>query len=205
MLPLPEDIRSDDIQQWLSEGVYYAKQKDEWVIVTYSGLADNGKIIGIALDGKTRIDSGIGDVRIHWPACGAVNLPDGFAVIVTRQQRRQWRRTFNGRCVTLEIPGKWEIMKKVKPRTLNEVQAYSPSLLRAVFEPEYPESVTQALDELADRASIAISPQVVLVGPAASALVYYRGTPVGQLNHGGFAQSCDHVTGMRIRKLLGDM
>jgi hypothetical protein len=204
MIELPEDIQSHDIGQWLSDGYFFARPsgESEWKIASYIGTGDNREIgcRWVSADHGEYVP--LQDVRAHWPTCGSINMP-GFALYVQRLQRRQWRRTFNARCVSIGIPGKWQLLKSIDARELR-VTTDSPEFLNAVFNPTYPATFDAAMDMLGSQPSVALSPQILLVGYP-NPQVYYRGNLVGQMIGGKFNAECDPLTERRVSKLLGVM
>ena len=201
MIEIPSDIRSHDLSQWLEGGVFFAKRSadSEWELATYIG-SDEARIVVRFLKDRQREDVRLSDIRCHWPRCGSVNMP-GFALYVQRMQRRQWRRTYNGRCIRLSIPGKWQHLKMVTARDLR-VSADDPVFLDAVFNPTYPDTFGAAVDLLRDKPSVALSPQIILVGHP-NTLVYYRGERVGQMVGSKFQPECGEMTALRVGKLIG--
>jgi len=199
MIEIPSDVQSHDINQWLDGGVFLARRNDEWTECTFGGAHDDGRIICYFLDGDSATKER-SDVRAHWPTCGSINMPK-FALYVQRLQRRQWRRTFNARCISLSIPGKWQHLKQIEARELR-VAADNPEFLRAVFNPTYPSNYDEAMQMLNDRPSVALSPQILLVG-SPNPQVYYRGKLVGQMIGGRYNAECDPLTERRVSKLMG--
>lgn len=179
MQPIPSDVRLGDVWQWLNGGWFIHESEagrrpaqleqyneDEFVVRTVDG------------DEYTyERDS----CFPHWPACGAVNV-HGFAVIVDRQQMRQYRRTYNSRCVLVDIPRKWDVMKRHEQA--KRMTPDTPELVEAVFDPQY-YSYTRALELLgAGWASVALNPYLVVVGKPEKQLIYYRSKLLAEIQEG---------------------
>jgi hypothetical protein len=201
VIPLPDDITYDDVHQWLAEGVFLAKRPDtnEFGVAYLRRTRDEGVAILFSEDGLGATVP-LADIRCHWPTCGAVNYNDQFALYVQRRQRRQWRRTYNSRCVEVQVPGRWHLLKQHGAAELAIDQHQWP-FLKAVFDPEYP-SMGEAVQMLHERASVAVTPHLILVGRPETA-VYYRGSLAGRIAGGLFHPACTPMEEARIRKILG--
>lgn len=201
MIELPHDIQPNDVHQWLEGGVFMALDGEEFRPAVLVGVPDHGTVRIVFVGDSDRTDVPYEAVRPHWPQCGALNMPGRFALYVQRLQRRQYRRTYNGRCVRVSVPGKWACLKALSAREL-QVDVNSPDFLLELFNPSYPEDFGAAMRALSERASIAVDPHTVLVGSAEPA-VYYRGQAAGRIIGGEFRPECDDWTARRIRKIVG--
>lgn len=198
---LPSDIEQDDVYQWLQDGwvlhegnvwrfigdVEYKRGEDE----IYAVFRRNGdhEVLPVSR------------VELVWPTCGAINTEAegiSLAVYVNREQRRQWRRTFNDRCVNVLQLGAWGNSKRlVSP---NRVTRITEELVEALFNPVY-YTVNDAMRMIRGGAlSVAVNPQVTVVGDGKGQFgMYYRHTLVGGIKHGVFTPTirggyaCDMV------------
>lgn len=206
MIELPDDIGRDDMYQWLDGGVFLVSVDEEWrpavLVAAHEGAGPDRLVRVVLVGGNRRVDVEQRDIRAHWPVCGAINM-DRFALYVQRLQRRQYRRTFNPRCVRVSVPGKWACLKALSAQEL-QVDMIDDDFLLELFNPTYPNDMGQALASLNERASIALNPALVLVrGPDPA--VYYRGQAAGRIVGGEFRPECDERTARRIRKMAGGL
>lgn len=201
MIELPEDISWDDVHQWLAEGVFLAKRpkSKEFDVAVLRRTREDGVAVVFAKD-ALRATVPKSDVRCHWPTCGSVNYDGKFALYVQRRQRRQWRRTYNHRCIDVQVPGRWHLLKQYPAQDL-EVNQNSWEYLDAVFSPTYP-TMGDAITMLRDRPSVAVTPHLILVGRPDTA-VYYRGALAGRIAGGLFHPACTPLEEVRIRKIIG--
>lgn len=206
MLRIPQDLSTRDVEQWLGGGTFYARKRAgaKWQLARLlGGGGETGKAhVYFLADKEDSPTLSHSNLRAHWPRCGAVNTPR-FALYVQRQQRRQYRRTYNGRCVTMDVLGKW--------RLLDDVPAYEMIVdkemfdtLQHVFEPEYPARVDDWQEWMNGRGSVALNPQITLVGKE-NPTVFYRTTPVGTFDGDNFDLDCEPTLAMRVQKLIGVM
>jgi hypothetical protein len=128
--------------------------------------------------------------------CGAVNL-DGYAVFINRQSRQQYRRTYNSRCLTVDVPRKWDVMKAAGTLT---VTADSADVVNAAFNPVY-YSYSDAMLKLSEGCvTVALNPHLVLAGDGDNMLVYYRCELVGKIVRNQLVPIGGDET--RLRRLL---
>lgn len=202
MMELPPDISPNDIAQWLEGGVFYARRGRErpWFLATYNGVRDNGQVDVFHVGEPERSTVHPHNICVHWPKCGAINIAKGFAVYVQRLQRKQYRRTYNSRCIRTSVPGKWQALKRLQPEDIY-IDHGSHEFIQALFEPEYPLNTYEAIHRMTqgEWASVALNPQIIL----ARTRVYYRGELVGRLRDGYFFADCDELLGNQIGKQLG--
>lgn len=172
---IPAGLPGNDIHQWLNGG---------WIIVD----TDAGQVVGKfeMIDNTTiryRRDDYVHEctadkVMVHWPTCGAVNL-EGYAVVLTRNSRQQYRRTFNSRVLALSVPRKWDVMKKVGIEVATTVD--DQAVVEAAFNPRY-FSYEQALGKLDNGwVTVALNPYLVVAGTPDDHLVYYRNELVARI------------------------
>lgn len=176
--PVPRGLSNHDIWQWLGGGWFYYQDTDEKIPARLQSTDPNEEEYVIeTVDGR-EFTFDTDACFPHWPACGAVNV-DGYAVILERQQMRQWRRTYNTRCLDIKVPRKWEVMKRYPQ--VKDMTADCFELVEAAFKPEYP-TYTEALNRLADRwASVALNPYLIVAGTREEQLIYYRSKLVARI------------------------
>lgn len=204
MIELAEGMSSGDVLQWLEGGVFLSRIDGAWEPVTLTMRPEGDGTVAVAPVGRPDASLRVrySDVRCHWPTCGAINLPDsGYALYVQRVQRRQYRRTFNHRCVNLTVPGKWSLLKSMAAADLSP-PTHSPEVVRAVFDPKYPASYEEAAELLSTRPSVAVDPYITLVGYPNTA-VYYRADLSARMAYGSIDFMCPDPIAKRIRKVIG--
>jgi hypothetical protein len=176
---IPPEVTPMDVWQWLGRGWFFYDRDGTKVPATIEQI-DRHDYAVRTVDGDEYAFSR-DRCYPHWPDCGAVNL-QGFAVIVERQQARQYRRTYNDRCLSLNIPRKWDVMKR-HAYVVNLTPA-SAEVVESVFNPEY-YSYDKAL-ELLDTGwvSVALNQYLVIAGESNEQLIYYRGKLLARVNDG---------------------
>jgi hypothetical protein len=191
MLKLPDDIHHRDVQQWVGGGFVLIKGK---VAAHY----DNGDFFPddsdederrpwFSVEGAEERQYDLGDIMCHWPRCGSINTGRGFALYVQREQRRQWRRTYNTRCVVSSTPLKRQVARRYGNRmvsTFSDVGYWQ--TVQALFFPEYVSPLV-ALESIYEKEAmtVAVSPQVILGGYGRRPLhVFYRGRHVANWDNG---------------------
>ena len=199
MISIPSDLESRDISQWLEGGWFFVKLKadsEELTVCTLHRLTDSS-ISVVPMNGTGAETVRRNQVFPHWPVCGALNM-DGYVVVLRRLSQRQYRRTYNSRCLGISIPRKWDTMKQQGVELATDPN--DPKVIAEAFSPTYyPYSV--ACDMLADKAaSVALNPHLVVAGKPDAILVYYRGKMTGHIvNDKLIPIGCDES---RTRRLL---
>ena len=188
-LRLPEDICEDDIFQWLSDG--YVSHPDHDVLMFDGGL-DMYDSTAAFFDGDEHIRLPYHDVECIWPICGMVNRRvRGWesAVYVKRVQRRQWRRTFNARCVDVIPVGRWALAKYTGIRGNSRLTM---DIVRELVEPTY-YTMGYAMSRIQNThgcLSLAITPQIAISGDGKGKFaVYYRDKVIGGIHDKVFTPS----------------
>lgn len=203
MIPLPEDITPNDVHQWLHGG-YFLVEVDGLRLPASLIDVESDTIHARRVDSLEAVAADLASVYAYWPRCGAINLPQRqFSLYVQRQQRRQYRRTFNWRCCELHILGKWEMLKAARGGAL-QVREQDPDLLQALFSPEYPQDFLDAQSMLVSGwSSVALSPVVTLVQRTDDSIsVYYRDAFAGTVRGNTFEGQCPPKVQQAIQYLL---
>jgi hypothetical protein len=164
---IPENVSLDDVWQWLNRGWFWLRTLEgEWP----AQLSREEDWLVCAINGS-EYPFKREECFPHWPQCGAINM-QGYAVIVERLQVRQYRRTYNDRCVSLNIPRKWDVMKRHP--NVKGLNADNPELVNALFNPLY-YTYTRALGLLEGGwVSVAINPHLIVAGTVEEHMIYYR-------------------------------
>lgn len=212
MLPLPDDICSSDVGQWLYGGVAVWKQEDGECVPVVLRVAHGHSQTAVCSSLRTDEDA-LGTVEIpfsqlygHWPICGSINIPEvKLAIHVERVQQRQYRRTFNDRQVRYLVPRAWEARLRLPRQDLNLVRTSSPAVARALMAPDYP-SVDAAFHMLSTGwLTVAINPRVIIACDAVGKrLVYYRGKVAASIVEGTLRPIADVTTCKLIARALGE-
>jgi hypothetical protein len=198
MQPIPNDVHGGDVWQWLNRGWFIHKRDGACVPARLEDV-NGDEFVVVRVDGE-EYPYERDECFPHWPDCGAINLVN-FAVILVRESSRQYRRTYNSRCVSLDIPRKWDIMK-THP-WVKSISPDHPEVVSAAFEPKY-HSYTRALELLASSwQSVALNPHLVVAGTQQDHAVYYRGDLIAQVCEGQVKPlDPSHPRGRRILKWL---
>ena len=177
---VPVNVHMSDVWQWLGRGWFFHENND-------------GELVPARIEQRNDEEFWVYDTKggeyeyyhartfPHWPACGAVNL-QGLAVIIDRQQTRQYRRTYNSRCVLLSIPRKWDAMKR--HGYVSGLTPDSAEVVEAVFNPSYV-TYSRALERLdSGWVSVALNPYLIVAGSREEQLIYYRGKLLARIVEG---------------------
>lgn len=188
MIPLPGDITKKDVNQWLSDGWFYYKDKSStYQIGRLGGCSDDAEIITVH---KLIDNGGVSEVVevpreyvfAHWPECGSLNIPtQKVAVSLVRLQKKQWKRTYNSECVKLRVISD-------NPNHFGATANHT-VVIQAAFSPEY----FNYGDVLkyhfpAGWKSCAISPNVIVLKPeqGSNLTVFLNGEIIGMVADGRF-------------------
>jgi len=174
MIPLPPDISPNDIDQWLNGGWCLVKKRGRLVPATMRRNYDDGFLQFQDVQGDY-IEAKLSEVFAHWPRCGAINVDD-IALYVVREQRRQYRRTYNARQLSIDIPQKWAVMKMTSAHAANSLSPNTTNIVENVFNPHYV-SADKAIRQIEQGTAFsrAINPRVIITGPYQKMMVYYNG------------------------------
>lgn len=201
MIKLPENMLGSDVEQWLWNTWFW--DAGEGRPLRFQHVEDSSTIAASTLGG-TMVLIDKEDVRAHWPACGAINVNE-IALYVQRNQVRQYRRSYTSDFVDVEVPRKWDLMKKgCRTRHLTGETA---EVVEQLFNPEYP-TLEDAVSELTrgEAHARALNRHVMLVGQADKILVYYGGPHnlVGRLQENTLIPSvAGRKYALRVSKLIG--
>lgn len=199
MIPLPQDMPSEDADQWLRSGVFIALGVPYFYShLDVTGTDERGyNVVGTRVEDGYIVVSPRADVCVVWPKCGAINL-EKHALYVQRRQVRQYRRTYNERCVTSHTLGAWDLARA--DISVSEVSPMSSEVVLQLLNPWYPSSLEEAAS--GERASVALSP--VLTWFPSSGVLFHRLERVGTLtNYGEFNSEASHAITCRVNKLIG--
>lgn len=179
MISLPSGIGWDDVRQWLAGGWFLFRSTPDGALRPAQLHERHDEYWTVRdLDGRT-----FRCIRSNtfpfWPQCGAINL-DGYAVYVTRAQRRLYRRTYNDQCTSITVPRKWDVMKRAGTKA-GRLTPNSEMVVAAVFSPKYyTYSEALIMMESGQAVSVALNPHVIVAGE----MVYYRNNLVAQIAEG---------------------
>lgn len=193
MLQTPSNLATADIRQWYDR---------TWVSVAgYTGpryvVAIDGAVITHCDADPPTIDhpmiaSPAKDVQGHWPRLGAVNLPMGFGVYVSRRVAKSYRRSLNLDAISVTVPNEWAASAFARiPRLPGNAPFYASGawlrsicwpLVKALWTPQYPtfqEAV--ALLSRDEAVSVALSRTTIIseVAPNEKLEVFHSGASVG--------------------------
>lgn len=114
MIRLPRDMSRDDVSQWLNGGVYLVRTKGgDPVPCTWLGMEGTHVVGSNVITGDT-VRAPHTQCFAHWPELGSFNVPvRRYAVHVSRIVERQYKRTFNKRCVSIVVPWGWPVSRRL--------------------------------------------------------------------------------------------
>jgi hypothetical protein len=199
VLPIPEDLSSDDVHKYLL---------NTYVLVhTRSGCPRVGKYLGLAntdpievsvkvhkSEGQSILSFGIDRVSLFWPAMGYVNY-ERAAVYLSRTAKRQWRRSYLPSLVNVSMRHSFEygLFEEAEGRELNQVldetlnSGYFPLFHAAAFPTYY--SAAQVLEKIRSGKvfSGAVTPSVAFTRTTANSdsqqiEALYKGRVIGHVS-----------------------
>jgi hypothetical protein len=186
---LPADILEDDVYQWLNDG--WVRHPDYGVIQFLGDVNTYDEVASFFTLDEEQISAHYADVTCEWPICGMVNhnrFGARAAVYVRRNQRRQWRRTFNQMCCSTTIIGRWGVSRRVSAGRLRQFTSFNSGLVRELFDPTYyGAALAMRMIQAGEAVSLAITPQVAICGDGKhNFTVYYRERVVGGITNGKY-------------------
>ena len=203
MQRLPEDITVQDAQQWISRcAVYWGADGEKPELVFTGGVSETRRSISAVPleEGRATIEVPLSLIWVHWPLTGCINTQHG-ALYVSRHAERQWRRAYSGRFVDIVIPWEWEAVKRRPP--LAQYNGDHREVVKALFEPEYPQSTPEALERLEGKkapGTVAVNRFIIL---SADRGVYYRGERIGSLDeYNRLVPTCGERMARRVEKYI---
>lgn len=205
MIRLPRDMSRDDVSQWLNGGIYLVRTKTipEPTPVEWVGM-HSGYVVGVRLDNGREVSCAHTSCYAVWPMLGSFNTGRGFAVHIARVVERQYRRTFNRRCVNVTVPWGYRIQNE-RPAEYAEARSW-PNVLRLPWYGEFPASFDEAEQRLMDGAlSVAVNRRLVIAGSPdlGKRLLYLRGKLVASVVGGTLHPCCMPEELDTLNKLTG--
>jgi hypothetical protein len=193
VLQTPSNLAPADIRQWYDR---------TWVSVEgYVGpryvTAIDGTVVchcdeSPPTEAQQMVASLAKDVRGHWPRLGAVNLPLGFGVYVSRRVAKSYRRSLNLDAISVTVPNEWAASAFARiPRLPGNTPFYASGtwlrsvcwpLVKALWTPQYP-TFQEAVAMLSrnEAVSVALSRTTIIseVAPNEKLEVFHSGASVG--------------------------
>jgi len=185
---LPKDIYEDDVYQWLNDG--WVTHPDYGVLKFLGELDSFDKTAEFSLDGEPMRLLYL-ELECFWPIGCMINHTkrgDRAAVYVQRNQRRQWRRTFNPMCVSTSVIGRWGMTKKSGNQRARMFTNIDYDLVSNLFDPiYYAPALAMRMIQAREAISVAITPQVAICGDGKhNFAIYYRDRVVGGITNGKY-------------------
>lgn len=202
-----------DIDQWFRGGVVLAPVVPDGQPVLCSFIGTNEDTTAVVVPVNSPTGAGVTvpymSVQGVWPLCGSVNVPDySIAVQVNRLTTKQYRRTINPSCVSIDIPRRWEVMQFLGRTGRARDLALSFDLVaRACCLAEYPsfEEACRRLDT-GEWFSVAITRRIIVAGdPSGKRIFYYDGEAAASSFDGQLYPMGDGSVINRIIKATGEM
>lgn len=176
---IPQDVMMHDVWQWVGRGWFWHKAGGQQVPAELEQVSE--EVYRVICTNGDEHPFRRKECFVHWPQCGAVNM-QGYAIVLNRTQQRQYRRTYNSRCLTLDIPRKWDAMKRYE--SVKKITADSPEVVVAAFEPTY-YTYSTALGLLEQGwVSVALNPFLIVAGTPEEQLIYYRSKLTARIEGG---------------------
>lgn len=211
MIPLPDDITADDIVQWIGRGVFLAKINGSLIpcVLGEDVSSQRVQVIPVIVDRGAPVLVRREEVFAAWPRCGAVNIYDTqrrchYAAYVERQQRRQYTRTINARCLEVYVPERWALYKRQHHMPSVGQRSSVPNwLIAQLFDQSYPR-LAEAAQLAQQRGSVAITNKLIVAYNNSDVpRLYYRRDNVGTFIDNTFEpELCSPATAARVRRLL---
>ena len=201
MQQLPEDISREDLSQWLGRGFFYADVPEVGrVLCSLVEVHDPNTVYVIPLGTRNPVRVRREDIWSHWPLCGCINTQHG-ALYVQRKVERQWRRVYSGRFVTITIPWEWEAIRLRPP--LGGYNGDNAEVVKALFSPEYPGSVGEAMERIdgpKTPGTVALNRLIIFDKEGG---LHYNGDLIGHLNSNQqFVPTCGERLARRVEKYI---
>lgn len=209
-----QDITPPDIAQWLAGGwgLVRTSSTEPLRLTEYCDISSESTRSYVRMYTgpqeyvEREMDVASEEVYCHWPLCGAINVPiDDYTigVVLERTTERQYRRTYYGRFVSLQIPRMWEIIKK-HGRACENLTPHHSTVVWGAFFPEYP-TARRALNKIMEgrAVSVAISPTLLFIGSPDRVLIYDKHKHVGHIESGrAVLTHTDDYVKRRVEKQL---
>lgn len=195
MIPLPQDITSKDIHQWLDGGWCYAEVNGVLRMAMFQKYIEPSGAMVVTDDLNGNIVP-VEKVYAHWPMCGAINIMpwthpmtpvvklDGkHAIQLRRVQRKQWKRTYNSGCLSL-VPIGAPHQRYLSPEIYG--------VAKCAFNPEY-FSYTDVVQNKFPEGwkSCAITPSLIVTN-GVTKKVFLNGELIGKIDAENL-MTCTHI------------
>jgi hypothetical protein len=203
VIPLPDGISADDVNQWIGSGVCLVRTRANSDPVPAVMLeAHPGDPVRVRLhlpltDRTTTVNHT--SCFAHWPELGSFNDPGGYAVHMERVAVRQYRRTLNDRCVRLTIPWRWQVTRKAQGYVDTSV---TQDRLLLPWTSLYPANFDEAEAKIAEgRCTVALNNRLIIAGLAdvGKRLLFLDGVLAASVQGGVLHPAC---SGPRYDELL---
>jgi hypothetical protein len=167
MIKLPRDMSQDDVQQWLSGGIYLVRKKlpgggTSWIPCSWIGM-DGPRVVSEPLNGEPAIHCAHTSCAAVWPEMGSFNTGRGYAVHLGRIVERQYRRTYHGRQLEVVVPWAYRAANALRIEQ-NSMGAWH-IVGKLPFVGTYPASLDAAMELLyAGHPTVAVNRRLIVAG-----------------------------------------
>lgn len=205
MIRLPRDMSRDDVSQWLNGGVYLVRTRG----------GDPIPCLWMGMEGTNVVGSNIltGDIVraphtqcfAHWPELGSFNVPGrGYAVHMSRIVERQYRRTFNKRCVHSVVPWGYPVSKALGLGV--HLLGGWDTVMALPWTSTYPADIDGAERMISDgHRTVAVNRRLIIAGTPEldKRLLYLDGQLAATVQGGMLHPTCDDSDLATLVKLTG--
>lgn len=168
MIRLPRDMSGDDVGQWLNGGVFLVRTKDmkDYVPVEWHGQSGGGRVAGIGVLDRQLYEVPHTSCYAFWPELGSLNTTHGYAVYMSRRAERQYRRTYNHRCIDVIAPWAFVVSRQLGYRT-HHLTSWG-NVMFAPWQTQYPRDIDEAERWIADgKPTVAVNRRLIIGGTPA--------------------------------------
>lgn len=205
MIRLPRDMSRDDVSQWLNGGIYLVRTRNsDPVPCTWLGM-EGTHVVGSSLLSGDTIRAPHTQCFAHWPELGAFNVPvRKYAVHMGRTVDRQYKRTFNKRCVATTVPWGYTVSKALGV-PIHILSDWS-TVCALPWTSTYPDDIDGAERLIADgHYTVAVNRRLVLAGTPEldKRLLYLDGVLAATVQGGMLHPTCGDDQLATLVKLTG--
>ena len=203
---MPHYVHGGDIEQWLGGGWFWAnlshtRRVAACLMHDQFDHDNRDETTVMDVDNEAHIIP-LTSIQLHWPVCGAINTVGGYVLHVERVQTRQWRRTFNDRCVRGHVPCASAV--RASPDSGHVTASINRLVVKELFDPTYYDW-DRAVRLLSKRPTVAVNPYVYLSGNGNAGYLHYRNRIIGRAEDkwNTMIQVLDSPTLGRVLKSIG--
>lgn len=204
MIRLPRDMSSDDVNQWLNGGIFLVRTKPGTPPrpAYWAGMSGGRVMYSDMETGREGLVPYTSCFAV-WPDLGSFNMPEGYAVHMRRRAERQYRRTFNSRCVDITVP--WGFRVAMHRNTVVRYLGPWGPVSKLPWFGTFPSSFDEVEDWLArGYITVAVNRRLIVAGTPEleKRLLYLDGELAGTVVGGKLHPTCGPSTLAALNKQL---